>query len=52
MIAKMKSFEITVELTDVYRKKTTTRHKMNKVLYCALVTHVKWGRWLDKIRLP
>ena len=37
MIAKKKSFEITVELTDVYRKKKTTRHIMNRVLYCALV---------------
>ena len=38
MIAKKKSnFGITVESTDVYRKKKTTWHIMNGVLYCALV---------------
>ena len=38
MIVKKKSnFGITVESTDVYRKKKTTRHIINRVLYFALV---------------
>ena len=44
MIAKKKSnFGITVESSDIYRKKKTTWHKMKGYCIVQLYTHVKWG---------